>query len=113
MTNCNFDIIQELLLSQGFFRRWPLNSRTKKLKLKEKISKNSQVFSWKTQETGKFGANFAEKLKILPENRHFDKKNGKISENSRIFAKLKPEICQKLKKPEIPQILSIHAQRAV
>ena len=82
---------------------WPKNSKTKKLKefFARKLKKPAKRF--------KFGANFDQKLNFQPKNRHFGRKNGIFPGNSRIFAKLKPEICQKLKKPSTP--LSLIAKK--
>ena len=86
--------------SAGFFLvRWPKNSRTKKLKLKEIFSRKLK----KPANRGEFGANFDQKLKFQPKNRNIWRKTGIFLET---FAKLKPEICQILMKPAIPQIPS-------
>ena len=62
------DVIKQLEQNQVkargvFFRRWPLNSRTKKTGKLKKPAKLGQ--NW---------AKFEEKLKILPANRHFDQR---------------------------------------
>ena len=97
-------------IQQGFFLaicpktqgRKNSNSRKISQKLKEFFPRKLK----KPPNRGKFWANFDQKLKFQAKNRHFWRKNGKFSKNSRIFRKLKPQISQKLKKSTNPQILS-------
>ena len=82
------------------------NSRRKKLTLKKNSSETQGVFAQKLKKPAILG----QKLHIFAQNWLFwTNKNWKIPENSRNLLnleKLKPKICQKLKKSANSQILS-------
>ena len=88
-----------------FFRHLVKNSRAKKLKLKENFSKTQGIFALKLKKP----AILRQNVKFEPQICLFRTKKRKILQKLKDFSKLKPKICQKLKKPANP--LSLVAEK--
>ena len=96
-------------ISQGFFfRRWPKNSRRKKLKLKEKVAKTQgiltktqEIFAKKLKKPANFGTIWSKNSKKGPKIAYSDQICGKFPETQRIFKNSSPNFVKNSRNRQI------------